>query len=301
MKILCLGSLNIDRVYGVDAFVNEGETISALSYNEFPGGKGLNQTIALARAGAQVYHAGKIGPDGIWLKDLLESEHVDVSNVIQGNRNTGHAVIQVNSLGKNCIIVTPGANGSLTQADVDAALDVLSPGDLMLVQNETSCVSYAIQKASKLRIKVVLNPSPITPKLLEYPLELVDYLILNETEALMLTAGKSEKADGEELLKLVSARYPKAAIILTLGEKGSLAWCDGTVYRQQGYHVTAVDTTAAGDTYCGFLLADLMAGKSMPEAMDFASRAAALAVTRHGAVPSIPLREEVLRFTAGTP
>lgn len=293
MKIVCLGSLNIDRVYGVADFVREGATISALSYAEFPGGKGMNQSVALGRAGAEVYHAGCIGADGQWLEALLQESQVHTDHLLVIPGNTGHAVIQVDSRGKNCIIVVAGANGQVTEDQVRQCLSAFAPGDLLLVQNETACVPFAMEEARKKGMKIAFNPSPITPALLRYPLELVDYLILNETEGGILS-GMPEDSDPEQMLSALLARYPHAAVVLTLGGSGVLAGSGENRWQNPAYRVTAVDTTAAGDTFCGFFLAALSKGLSMAEALEKASRAAALAVTKNGAVPSIPTWEEML-------
>jgi len=144
MRIVCLGSVNIDRVYSVEEIVREGATVSASHYAEFAGGKGMNQSVALGRAGAEVSHFGSIGPDGLWLKALLDQANVCTQNLHQCETSTGHAVIQVNSQGKNCIIVVAGANAAVTEAQVDHCLAEFSAGDLILMQNETSCVAYAM-------------------------------------------------------------------------------------------------------------------------------------------------------------
>lgn len=292
MKIVCLGSLNIDRVYTVADFVREGATVSALSYEEFAGGKGMNQSVALGRAGADIAHLGCIGPDGRWLKALLEQSGVRVEDLREIPVNTGHAVIQVDSRGKNCIIVVPGANGAVTEAQVTDCLKSCEAGDLLLMQNETSCVPFAMAAAREKGMKIAFNPSPITPELLRYPLELVDYLILNETEGAIL-ADRTPDTDPEQLLNILLAKYPQTAVVLTLGGSGVMAGEREKRWKHPAYRVAAVDTTAAGDTFCGFFLAALSKGCAMEKALETASRAAALAVTKNGAVPSIPTWQQV--------
>jgi len=293
MNIVCLGSLNIDRVYSLEEIVREGATVSASDYAEFAGGKGMNQSVALGRAGAEVYHLGCVGSDGLWLKDLLEQAGVRTEHLTQSPVNTGHAVIQVDRHGKNCIIVVSGANGAVTEAQVSSGLDQFSSGDLLLMQNETSCVPYAMKLAREKGMKIAFNPSPITESMLSYPLELVDYLILNETEGGILS-GMSADSDPEQMLSALLNRYPEATVILTLGSSGVIAGCRNQRWQHPAYQVSAVDTTAAGDTFCGFLLAALSKGLSMDAALEAASRAAALAVTKHGAVPSIPSWQDIL-------
>ena len=292
MNILCLGSLNIDRVYSLEEIVREGATVSASAYAEFAGGKGMNQSVALGRAGADVFHLGCVGADGLWLKDLLEQAGVRTEYLAQSPVNTGHAVIQVDHRGKNCIIVVPGANGAVTEAQVNACLDRFAPGDLLLMQNETSCVPYAMEQAHKKGMKIAFNPSPVTEALLAYPLELVDYLILNETEGGILSAMAADSDPGQMLSALLG-KYPAATVILTLGASGVIAGCRDQRWQYPACRVTAVDTTAAGDTFCGFLLASLVKGLSMDTSLEAATKAAALAVTRHGAVPSIPTWQEL--------
>ena len=292
MKIVCLGSLNIDRVYTLEEIVREGATVSAAAYAEFAGGKGMNQSVALGRAGAEVSHLGCIGVDGVWLKTLLEEAGVHARDLAQCSVNTGHAVIQVDRHGKNCIIVVSGANGAVTEEQVTACLDRFAPGDLLLMQNETSCVPFAMKLAEEKGLKIAFNPSPITESLLSYPLELVDYLILNETEGGILS-GMASDSEPEQMLCRLLEKYPDTTVVLTLGSAGVIAGHKDLRWQHQAYRVSAVDTTAAGDTFCGFLLAALARGMTMDASLEAASRAAALAVTKNGAVPSIPTWQEV--------
>ena len=166
MKIMNLGSLNLDKVYAVRHFVQAGETVLADRCEVHCGGKGLNQSIALAKAGAEVLHLGKIGPDGTALEQILSCSGVDVSLLLPSENDSGHAIIQVNTDGQNSIIVYGGANQEITPAEIDQALTRMCAGDLFLTQNETSCVPYALQKAKKVGLKTVFNPSPITQELL---------------------------------------------------------------------------------------------------------------------------------------
>lgn len=182
MKILNLGSLNLDKVYSVDSFVQPGQTIRASGYEIFCGGKGLNQSVAIASAGVQVYHLGMVGLDGGILRNQLKARNVNMKYLSCADCDSGHAVIQVTPSGQNCIIVNGGANLCIEEKHVDEALSDFAAGDIFLAQNETSCVAYAIKAAHKKGIKVAYNPSPVTQELLQYPLELVDILILNENE-----------------------------------------------------------------------------------------------------------------------
>lgn len=297
MKILNFGSLNIDRVYSVAAFVSPGETIHADSLRIYPGGKGLNQSLAAARAGAEVLHAGAVGPEGGFLLEELAAAGADVSRVSRLDVETGHAVIQVNSAGQNCIIVFGGANTHLNASYVEEVLALGAPGDFALLQNETSAVADIIQKAHERGLKVVFNPSPFPQNAAELPLELVDCFMVNETEGALL-AGMDAPAPKEALLDALTQKYPRAAIVLTLGSRGAAYQRRGERLFHSAYPVETVDTTAAGDTFCGFFLSGLCRGRSAAQCLEEASAASALAVSRPGAAPSIPDYQETLAFLA---
>ncbi len=298
MKILNIGSLNIDKVYSVDHFVQAGETLTAPHAETFSGGKGLNQSVALARAGAEVYAAGAVGPDGLFLKALLEQSGADTRylQVMEGEV-TGHAIIQLVPPGQNSIIISAGANGALTETYIDATLSHFGPGDLLLLQNETSNVPYAMKKARELGLKVAFNASPITAQIFEYPLELVDYFIINEIEGQAIAG--CEETGHKAILAALAARFPKAVIVLTLGKDGVL-YHSGEEEASHGvYASTVVDTTAAGDTFCGYFLASVARGLPAAEALRMASLASALAIGVKGAANSIPGWAEVEQYGAG--
>lgn len=295
MKILNLGSLNIDKVYNVEHFVSAGETISSTKMEIFSGGKGLNQSIALAKAGAQVYHAGAIGTDGDMLRRQLEDAGVDVRYLQTLGAVTGHAIIQLTPEGKNCIIISAGANGEITREYIDRILDGFTAGDLLLLQNETNNVDYAMREANKRGLKIALNASPIDDKLTQYPLDLVDCFLINEIEGAYL-AGMDDAKDKMAVLRKLSEKFPKAAIVLTVGEDGVVYQSGETILEHGIYKVKAVDTTAAGDTFCGFFLAGISAGENAEICLERASMASAIAVSRKGAANSIPTRDEVDAF-----
>jgi len=298
MKILNMGSLNLDKVYSVESFVQPGQTIVASNYGVFCGGKGLNQTIAIARAGVPVYHAGMIGLDGGILRNILRDCGANLRFLWCAECDSGHAVIQVNSTGQNCIIVYGGANRLINEKNVNEALSALSPGDILLTQNETSGVAYAIETAHEKGVKVAFNPSPITPQLLSFPLELVDLFILNEIEGKELSgcAGTNE-----EILSALGARFPNAEFVLTIGEKGAYYKKGREIYKQSAFPVAVVDTTAAGDTFCGYYLAAQAKNYTPSEALLIASRAAAISVGRSGAAVSIPSWYELLDYEIPKP
>ena len=295
MRILNFGSLNFDRVYEVSHFVQEGETILSRDYNEFLGGKGLNQSLALARAGASVCHMGAVGADGGQMFRCLEESGVDTRYLRTVDGASGHAVIQKSS-GQNCIIVCGGANQRITCDEIRRVLEDFGPGDLLLVQNETSNVPFAIEEAKRRGLKVAFNASPITPEVLDYPLSLIDYFIINEVEGKSLSGSSS--SDFEIILRDLAEKFPDAAIVLTIGEQGVLYQDKQERARQGIYKVKVADTTAAGDTFCGYFLASIYAGKTVPEALRTASQASALAVSKNGASVSIPTMEQVREFAA---
>lgn len=294
MKILNLGSLNIDKVYSVPHFVEAGETLSSTKMEIFSGGKGLNQSIALARAGAEVYHAGAIGEDGEELRQLMASAGVHTDYLQTLPVVTGHAVIQLTPKGQNCIIISAGANGALTEEYIDDTLSHFEAGDLLLVQNETNNVPYAIRRAKEKGMKVAFNASPISEALLSYPLDLVDYYLINEVEGKAL-AGEEAKSN-EEILAALKKRFPAAAIVLTVGKDGVLYQYEEERASHGIYDVPVVDTTAAGDTFCGYFLACAAKGLSAAEGLRMASLASSLAVNKKGAANSIPTWSEVEQF-----
>lgn len=291
MKILNYGSLNIDHVYQVDHFVRAGETTSSLGFQDFCGGKGLNQSIALARAGAEVYHAGKIGQDGLPLRDLLREAGVHTTYLeIAEGIPTGHAVIQVDKSGQNCIIIHGGANTAIGTDDIDRTLSHFEAGDILLLQNEISNVDYAIRKARELGMRVALNPSPIDERLVAWPeLRYVDWFILNEVEGTQLTG----KQEGGDICRALTAKYPAAKVMLTLGKQGCMYYDGGTYLTHGIYDVPVVDTTAAGDTFTGYFLACVTEGLDVSVALELASKASSIAVNIAGASSSIPGRQAV--------
>jgi ribokinase len=286
MRILNFGSLNIDHVYDVNHLVRPGETISSRRYRRLCGGKGLNQSIALSHAGAQVYHAGKIGKDGLFLKNRLEKEGVDTSYVSIAEGVTGHAIIQVDRSGENSIVLYGGTNRQITKKELAQALSGFSPGEYVLLQNEISAVPEIMRLASSKGLRIAFNPAPMDPEVSRYPLNSVDYFILNETEGAALTDEKYP----ENILSQMLKRFPDSAVILTLGNKGAVY---GDLKRKisvPARRVKPVDTTAAGDTFIGYFLAELIHGNTLEKSIRNACTAAAYCVTVEGAADSIPTR-----------
>ena len=298
MKILSFGSLNIDYVYSVPHFVKKGETLSAKELNVYTGGKGLNQSIALARAGVETYQAGAIGTDGMFLLEQLKEAGVKTDLVkILDDVRTGNAIIQNDDEGDNCIVLFGGANQAITKEQVDEVFKDFTNEDYLLIQNEINELSYIVEKAKEEGMKIILNPSPMNEKIMKLPLDQIDYFILNEIEAMqILEMDKPEEIDGKYIASLLHERFKDATIVLTLGSEGSVCISDDEYVEQSIYKVKAIDKTAAGDTYTGYFIAGILNGKTIKESMDIASKASAIAVTRQGAAPSIPVLEEVEEY-----
>lgn len=284
MKVINFGSLNIDHVYYVDTFVKPGETIASGEYKQFCGGKGCNQSVALAQAGGSVMHAGKIGPEGDWLKQRLTDSGADVSMVIKGEAATGHAIIQVANSGENSIIIHGGANQTLDPNYVESVLEKADTADYVLTQNETSCVPEILSQAAGKGLFVVFNPAPMTPDVKSYPLNDVDLLILNESEGEALTG----KAEPDDILKTLLSDYPNVRVVLTLGAAGAIYQSAEECFKVSAYSVEAIDTTAAGDTFIGYFLKELGTDAPIAKALQTACKAAALCVQKAGASDSIP-------------
>ena len=284
MRIVNFGSLNIDYVYRVDEFLRPGETKPARSREIFCGGKGLNQSIACARAGLSTFHAGFLGYEGMFLKEKLAESGVSTDFIREVKQTCGHAIIQVSDSGQNCILLYPGTNALLTEAFADEVLSHFSSGDVALFQNETNLVPELIEKASRKGLRVALNAAPFTETVKAFPLELVDWLFVNEIEGASLSGEKAP----EKIAARLRALYPNTEIILTLGAEGCLYTGGEGVFSEPAADVVPVDTTAAGDTFTGFYLMAALNGEGAKRALQFASAASGLAITRMGAADSIP-------------
>lgn len=288
MKIYNLGSLNIDYVYQVSHFVQAGETLASSTLEVFPGGKGLNQSVALARAGAEVIHGGCIGHDGVFLEKLLTENGVQ-SRIGIKDHPTGHAIIQVDGAGHNCILLFGGANQRVDRAYAERMLYDAQQGDLLLLQNEISNLLDIFAIAAEKGMDIAFNPSPFDEKLLQLPLSQVKWWFCNEIEGEALFGS----ADPEAIVSGFLERYPHSNLVLTLGEKGSLFANASGVIRQSAVQTQVVDTTAAGDTFTGFFLQAVTSGASADNALLRASAAAAVTISRKGASSSIPAESEL--------
>jgi ribokinase len=289
MNVVNFGSPNIDYVYRLDEFIRPGETKPAKSREIFCGGKGLNQSIACARAGISTYHAGFIGAEGRFLKEKLAESGVNTEFVREVPAASGHAVIQVNDRGQNCILLYPGTNALLTEAFADEVLSCFGRGDVALFQNETNLVPEIMKKASRKGLRVAFNAAPFTEEVRQFPLELVDWLFVNEIEGDSLSGEKAP----EKIAARLRALYPNTEIILTLGAEGCLYAGTEGVFLEPAADVVPVDTTAAGDTFTGFYLMAALSGEGAKRALEIASAASGLAITRMGAADSIPSIRQV--------
>ena len=288
MTIFNLGSINIDRVYALPHFPQPGETLSAKSYSFGLGGKGLNQSVAAARAGAQVHHIGAIGKDDPWVRAEIEGHGVDCSFVEDLAGSTGHAVIYVDDAGENSIVLDGGANLQVDVEQVARAFATATSSDILLLQNETNAQVEAAQLAREKGMRVLYSAAPFDVESVKKVLPFVTTLLMNEVESEQLCAAFGSTLD----------QIPVPETLVTLGNKGAV-WRSnetGETVEVSSFKVTPVDTTAAGDTFAGYFAAEINTGHSAKDAMSTASAAAALKVTRHGAVSGIPNAAEVADF-----
>lgn len=291
MRILNFGSLNLDYTYRVPHIAAPGETITSDELDIHPGGKGLNQSVALAKAGADVFHAGQVGEDGRMLREICEQSGVDTRFMKTSQIRSGNAIIQVDQDGQNCIVLFPGANRAIGKTFIDEVLAEFGEGDYLLLQNEISNLEYIIDQAWERKIRIILNPSPMDERLLKCDLRKVFLFILNEVEGAQITG----KTDSKEIISEMNRRFPETEIVLTLGKDGSM-YSDGenTVF-QPIFRTAVKDTTGAGDTFTGYFITEYLNGKSAQEALESASLAASIAVSREGAANAVPYMEEVRR------
>lgn len=289
MKIYNLGSLNIDYVYAVDHFVSAGETLASDGMNIFPGGKGLNQSIALARAGAQVIHGAVIGSDGGFLLETLAESGVDTARIQRADGSCGHAIIQVDPNGQNCILLFAGTNHRISKDYIDTFLADACAGDILVLQNEVNGLDMIFEAAYKKKMNIAFNPSPFREELKKLPLSYVKWWFCNEIEGEALFGS----SDPMQIVENFVAQYSGSCLVLTLGSNGSI-FADGkTLVKQPIFPTKAVDTTAAGDTFTGYFLSSVTAGKTVEQALEAASRAASVTVSRKGASESIPYAREL--------
>ena len=292
MKIINFGSLNIDIFFRVNHIVRPGETISAQSIEKRAGGKGLNQSVALAKVFDKVYHAGSIGMDGAFLKDYLTGEGINTRFIRESDIPTGNAIIQVDDKGENSIVLYKGANFDNDKEYIDEVLSNFDKNDILILQNEINNMDYIIEKGFEKEMKLVLNPSPITEEIKNFDFNKIDLLLVNETEAKEI----SNCDDIEKCIDYFRENYPNLKIVITLGERGSIFVSKDSKVCQKACKVEAVDSTGAGDTFTGFFVAEFYQNNDIKKCLEFATKASALSVTKQGASISIPTMKEVEKF-----
>ncbi|QAT50040.1 ribokinase [Caproiciproducens sp. NJN-50] len=290
MKILCFGSMNFDHIYNVSGFVSPGETCSALSVENHCGGKGFNQAVAVARAGRKVCLAGCIGTDGAEFLEKCAEIGVDSTYIRTLSVPTGSAVIQIDRRGENCILLFGGANQAVSRKMIDETLTHFGPGDVLIVQNEISNLSYLIGQADRAGLRIALNPSPMNEGITEKMLETASWLFVNEVEARQIAREATEKACLGQLQRIC----PRGTVVMTMGKNGVYCVQNGEILYQDAFpSVKPVDTTAAGDTFTGYFLAAALENNDTREALRIAAAASALSITKKGAFDSIPTMAEV--------
>lgn len=292
MKIVSFGSLNLDHVYTMPKFVSPGETLMSNGYEICFGGKGLNQSVAAAKAGAQVLHAGMVGQSGQVLADFLQENGVDISMLESTPVPQGHAIIQVSPSGENCIILYSGSNFAVTREYVDRVFDECRGPGYVILQNEISQLAYIVEKAAEAGFDVVLNASPYNSTIDSLDLGKLSWLLINEVEGAAIT-GKTQE---EDIIAALQEKYGNIGIVLTLGSQGCVCVRGSEKVRRGIFSVPVVDTTGAGDTFTGYFVASLARGFALDKALKYASAAAAIAVSGAGAAQSIPLLADVEAF-----
>jgi ribokinase len=292
MKVLVFGSLNIDLIFSVDHIVRGGETISSTGFKRSAGGKGANQAAALAKAGLKTFMAGKIGADGAFLREILESYKVNTSYVLNYEGATGQAIIQLDKNRQNAIVLFAGGNDAIDAAQVDATLAGFGEGDYIVLQNEISVSAQILEKAKERKMRIVLNPSPYDRRIDQFSLNMVDMLFVNEIEGAEL-AGLALDSPRPAVLDALAARFPRCEIVLTAGKEGAYYGFGADRAKAGIVDAPVIDTTAAGDTFLGFFLAARTRGFSPEAALAASCKASSITVSRSGAMESIPFAAEV--------
>jgi len=293
--IFNIGSINIDYIYRVSHLVTPGETIASQQLQTVLGGKGANQSVALARAGATVCHVGRVSENDRWATAEMESAGVDTRYVVSSPEPSGHAIIQVDDGGENAIVLFGGANQQISSEQLQSALGSASSNDWVLVQNECNGLPEVFALAEARGIPVVFNPAPMTRFVETLPLNATHCLVLNEVEAAAVV-GLPPGTEVDAVVVALRERFPDTLVALTLGAAGVKLLHLGEVVPITSPNVNAVDTTGAGDTFVGYFMAGLVSGATPVDAATMACAAAALSVTVAGATPSIPLRDVVVDF-----
>lgn len=291
MTVYNLGSINIDMVYRVSHLPKPGETLAAGRFSQGLGGKGANMSVAAARGAAHVRHIGAVGPDGRWAADRLLEYGIDTTHIATSVEATGHAVIYVDDAAENVIVLWPGANGAIDENQIGTALSEASPGDILIMQNETSGQVLAARMAQDLGVRVVYAAAPFDVDAVRAALPFVDMLVMNEVEAAQLEGALGVKIPDLDV----------DDVIVTLGANGC-RWYQNSTKLETDFdaiYVDPVDTTGAGDTFTGYVIAGLDRGMPMAQAIGLATQAAALMVTRLGAADVIPDLKDIQDMKLG--
>ena len=285
--IFNFGSINVDHVYRVAQMPSPGETITAVSYQKLLGGKGINQSIAIARAGHAPVHVGAVGNDDDWTMSEVEKFGIDTAHIARSSQLTGHAVIYVDDAGENQIVIFGGANQDLHEAQIETAFKTRTGGDhWVLLQNETNLLTEIVDQAKAAGFRVAYGAAPFVADTVARLIGRIDLLAVNEIEA-RETAG---------LLGVAVSGIAVPEMLITRSGRGAEFHSHGTVHHQPAFSVDPVDTTGAGDTFLGSFLAHYCHGAPAEQSLRYASAASALQVTRPGAAAAIPDRNEVEKF-----
>ena len=284
-----VGSMMIDRVVRVAALARAGETVSAISTATYAGGKGANQAAAAAKCGAHVRMLGRTGADGRFIVDALKNAGVRTRGIATHDDFSGAATVMVAENGENAIIIAPESNTRITALDIERFLATAKQGEIVLFQNECSCLHEGIACAAARALRVWLNAAPADANLGALRFEKLAGLVVNETEAQAMTGER----DPARALELLAARMPGGTVIVTLGAQGAIAAVGNARFAHRGFAVDAVDTVGCGDAFVGAFLAAIAEGIDMPAALARANAAGALAAMRVGAIPSLASRAEI--------
>lgn len=288
MAIWNLGSINIDHVYRLSALPRPGETLAAQSYAQGLGGKGANQSIAAAQAGALTHHLGAMGAGDDWVAERMTAKGVCTADVRRmPDQVTGHAIILLDEAAENAIVIHPGANRAVTTVMLERPMAEIRPRDTLLLQNETSCQVEAAQIARATGARVIYSAAPFDIQAVRAILPHITILAMNAGEA-------------EALFAEMPSDLPVEGLLITKGAEGAeyRDLTSGKVYQQAAFPVRPVDTTGAGDTFAGYFAAALDRNEPIDRALRLASAASALKCTRQGAGDAIPKLEEVIAFLA---
>jgi ribokinase len=289
-------------IFSVDHIVAPGETIGSTSLVKSAGGKGANQAAALAKAGLPVYMAGKIGRDGRFLLELLQSYGVNTDNVVQYEGATGQAIIQLDKNGQNSIVLFGCGNGAVTPEEIQKTIAEFGAGDIIVLQNEIVHIREIMECAKKRGLRICFNPSPCNEKISTLPLDIADILFVNEIEGAILSGlpadipsddAPSDDAPPAEILDKLVERFPAAEIVLTAGKDGAYYGNGATRAKGDIVDTPVADTTGAGDTFTGYFLSAREKGMPVDRALAVACKASSIAVSRMGAMESVPFAGEV--------